>query len=143
MILFDTSVLSRVFRRQRPGADERLVQAAFQELMASDAPLALPGIVLQEVLSGLRSHRQFSDLSVKLLAAFTVLPEGIPEHLEAARIKNTCAGKGINVSGIDCLIAACAIVGDHELFAVDEDFEAISRHAPLRLYRGPAPGGLE
>jgi predicted nucleic acid-binding protein len=136
VILFDTSVLSRVFRRERPGGEERRLHVVFEELMASDVPLALPGIVLQEVLTGVRSHRQFSDLSAKLLTAFTVLPEGVSEHVEAARIKNVCLGKGLNVSGVDCLIAACAITGTHELFAVDEDFEAIAKYAPLRLYRG-------
>ena len=41
-------------------------------------------------------------------------------------MKNACLGKGLNVSRVDCLIAACAIAGNHELFAVDEDFEAIA-----------------
>lgn len=136
MILLDTSVLSRVFRRKRPGPEERRLQLAFEELMASDVPLGLPGVVLQEVLSGIRAHRQFSELMAKLLAAFTVVPEGIPEHIEAARVKNVCLGKGLTVSGVDCLIAACTIIGNHELFAVDEDFEAIARHTALKLFRG-------
>jgi predicted nucleic acid-binding protein len=135
VILFDTSVLSRVFRRKHPGPEERRLLAVFDELMASDDPLGLPGIVLQEVLSGVRSHRQFTDLSGKLLTAFAVLPEGVADHVEAARVKNVCLAKGLNVSGVDCLIAGVAITGHHELFAVDEDFEAIARHAPLRLYR--------
>lgn len=136
MILLDTSVLSRVFRRKHPGPEERRLRAAFEELMGSDVPLGLPGIVLQEVLSGIRSHRQFSDLSAKLLAGFVVLPEGIQEHIEAARIKNVCLAKGLNVSGGDCLIAACTITGNHELFAVDDDFEAIATLAPLKLFAG-------
>ena len=136
MILLDTSVLSRVFRRKRPGPEERRLQAVFGDLMASDVPLGLPGIVLQEILSGIRSHRQFSNLAAKLLAGFVVVPEGVREHVEAARIKNVCLANGLNVSGGDCLIAACAITGDHELFAVDEDFEAIARHAPLKLFGG-------
>jgi predicted nucleic acid-binding protein len=140
VILFDTSVLSRVFRRRRSGPEERRLQAVFDELMAADVPVGLPGIVLQEVLSGIRSHRQFNDLAAKLLAAFTVVAEGAPEHLEAARVKSACLGKGLNVSGVDCLIAACAISGNHELFAVDEDFEAIAKHAPLRLFREDAAG---
>jgi predicted nucleic acid-binding protein len=60
--------------------------------------------------------------------------------VEAARLKNLCAGKGLNVSGVDCLIAATAIAGDHELFAVDGDFEDIAKHAPLRLYRAAGVG---
>jgi predicted nucleic acid-binding protein len=51
-------------------------------------------------------------------------------------LENTCLGTGLSVSGVDCLIATCAIVGAHELFAVDEDFEAIARHTPLRLFQG-------
>jgi len=133
--LFDTSVLSRVFRRKGAGTEERRLQAVFQDLMASEDPLGMPGIVLQETLSGIRSQRQFSDLSAKLLAAFTVLPEGLPEHLEGARVKNACLSKGLNVSGVDCLIAACAIVGNHQLFAVDDDFEAMAKHVPLRLFK--------
>lgn len=135
MILFDTSVLSRVFRRRRTGAEERRLHIVFQDLMASEDPLGMPSIVLQEVLSGIRTQRQFNDLSAKLLAAFTVLAEGVPEHLEAARVRNVCLGKGLNVSGIDCLIAACAILGNHELFAADDDFAAMARHVPLKLFR--------
>ena len=136
MILFDTSVLSRVLRRRHPGPAERRLRAVFDELMASDDPLCLPGIVLQEVLSGVRSERQFAELSGRVLAAFSILPEGVSEHVEAARVRNVCLAKGLNVSGVDCLIAACAITGGHELFTVDEDFEAIAKHTPLKLYRG-------
>ena len=136
MILFDTSVLSRVLRRRHPGPAERQLRAVFDELMASDDPLGLPGIVLQEVLSGVRSERQFAELSGRVLAAFSILPEGVSEHVEAARVRNVCLAKGLNVSGVDCLIAACAITGGHELFTVDEDFEAIAKHTPLKLYRG-------
>lgn len=134
MILIDTSVLSRVFRRRRPGDAERRLQAVFEELMAGDAALGLPGIVLQEVLSGVRSRRQFDDLRTKLLAAFVVVPEGAREHVEAARIRNLCLEKGVNVTAIDCLIAACAVVSGSELFAADQDFESIAKHVPLELF---------
>ena len=97
--------------------------------------LGLPGIVLQEVLSGLRSDTQFRELRAKLLAAFTIVPASVDDHVEAARLKNTCTSKGVNVSGIDCLIAASAIAGGHTLFAADADFEAIGRHSALELFR--------
>ena len=135
MILFDTSVLSRVFRRRRPGAEERRLQVLFEGLMVSDTPLGLPGIVLQEVLSGITSQKQFVDLRGKLLAGFTVMPASAQDHLEAARLKNACIGKGLNVSGIDCLIAARTIAGGHELFAVGGDFVEIAKHSPLKLFR--------
>lgn len=134
MILFDTSVLSRVLRRRRPGPDEERLQALFADLMTSEEPLGLPGIVLQEVLSGMRSTKQFADLRDKLRSGLTLIPASAEDHVEAARLKNQCLRKGLNVSGIDCLIAATSIAGGHELFAVDGDFEAIAKHSPLRLF---------
>jgi predicted nucleic acid-binding protein len=135
MILLDTSVLSRVFRRRRAGPEEKALQAVFDTLMSSDAPLGLPGVVLQEVLSGMPSEKQFRELRSKLLGAFTILTATVEDHLEAARLRNLCLGAGANVSGIDCLIAASAIAGEHELFTLDADFIAISRHSKLRLFR--------
>jgi len=134
VILIDTSILSRVFRRRRLGPQERQLHATFEALMQSDAPLGLPGIVLQEILSGLPSEKAFRDLRSKLLGAFTILPASVDDHLEAARLKNACISKGANVSGIDCLIAATAIGGGHELFTADADFAVIRRLANLRLF---------
>lgn len=133
MILLDTSVLSRVFRRQRPGPAERELHAAFEILLAGDRSLGLPGIVLQEILTGLKSEKQFLELRGNLLAGFSIVTATLEDHVEAARLRNRCIGKGVNVSTVDCLIAASAIAGGHSLFAVDEDFEAIRRHSELQL----------
>lgn len=135
MILFDTSVLSRVFRRRRMGPEEQHVQAVVEELMAGDVPLGLPGVVLQEVLSGVQSEKQFADLERRLLASFSVLNPGTRDHVEAARLRNKCLAMGLAASGPDCLIASLAIAGNHELFAMDEDFRNLARHAPLKLFR--------
>ena len=104
--------------------------------MQSDAALGLPGVVLQEVLSGLPSEKAYRDLRAKLLGAFTIVPASVEVHLEAARLKNLCISKGANVSGVDCLIAATAIAGGHELFTADADFLAISRLSNLKLFEG-------
>ena len=133
MILLDTSVLSRVFRRARMGAEERRIQARLEELMAGDTWLGIPGVVLQELLSGIRSEAQFSELERKLVASFAVVNAQTRDHIEAAKLRNKCLATGLAVSGPDCLIATLAIAGDHELFAMDEDFAALARHSPLRL----------
>jgi predicted nucleic acid-binding protein len=138
VILLDTSILSRVFRRRRPGPQELQLHATFEALMQSDVALGLPGVVLQEVLSGLPSEKTFRDLRAKLLGAFAIVPASVEDHLEAARLKNLCIGKGANASGIDCLIAATAIAGGHELFTADADFQAIRRLSNLRLFEGHA-----
>lgn len=135
MILLDTSVLSRVFRRRRPGPEEMRLQERLAELLEGDVPLGLPGVVLQEILSGIRLDRQFRELRERLLSGFALVLPTAADHVEAARLKNRCLAEGLNVSGIDCLIAALAVSGTHQLFALDGDFQEISIHEPrLRLY---------
>jgi len=140
VILLDTSVLSRVFRRQRPGAAERKFRDTVEGLLLADIPIGLPSVVLQELLSGIRSEREFNELFERLRSAFAILNPTVADHVEAARLRNTCLAKGVNLSGVDCLIAAQAIAGAHELFAADGDFAHLSRHAPLRLFDPTADG---
>ncbi len=134
MILLDTSVLSRVFRRKRPGPAEKRFQETVEGLLLADIPLGLPSIVVQELLSGLRSARECDELFERLRSAFAIVNPTIGDHVEAARLRNVCLAKGVNLSGVDCLIAAQTIAGGHELFAADGDFSQLSRHAPLRLF---------
>jgi len=135
VILLDTSVLSRVFRRRRMGPEERRVQAVVEDLMSGEVPLGIPGIVLQEVLSGVRSPKQFAELERRLLASFRIVNPSTRDHVEAARLTNGCLAAGLSASGPDCLIAVLAIAGGHELFAMDEDFRSLARHAPLKLFK--------
>lgn len=133
MILLDTSVLSRVFRRRRQGPVEIRLREVVERMLASDAPLGLPGVVLQEVLSGIRSDKQFADLARHLTGGFTIVHPTTTDCVAAARLRNQCLAKGLNVSGPDCLIATLVIAGHHQLFAVDDDFKAIAKHVNLKL----------
>ena len=133
MILLDTSVLSRAFRRRRPGAVELRIRTAVERLLVSDTPLGLPAIVLQEALSGIRDERRFRDLERRLTGAFTILHPATAEYVVAARLKNTCLARGLNATGIDCLIASQSIAGGHELCALDDDFRQLAKYSALKL----------
>jgi hypothetical protein len=133
VILIDTSVLSRVFRRARPGPQELRLRATVEELMASDTELGLPGVVVQEVLSGVKTDAQFAELHHRLVSAFTIVHAVTDHYVDAARLKNTCLRKGVNVSGPDCLIATLAMAHKAELVALDDDFTSIAKHSTLRL----------
>ena len=137
MILLDTSVLSRVLRRSRPSVQERRFQTAMENLIADDEALGLPGIVLQEVLSGIKSEKQFAELERHLAASFTIVNATPTDHVDAARLKNRLLSKGLNVAGIDCLIATVAMNGSHRLLAADADFALIARHSDLELFELP------
>ncbi len=133
MILLDTSVLSLAFRRSRPGPAEQRVRWALERLMAGQAALGLPGLVLQEVLSGIRNPKQFADLERRLLSGFDIVHATTEDHIAAARLRNTCLANGVTVSGADCLIAALAVAGNHRLLAADVDFHALAKHSKLHL----------
>ncbi|MGA2618500.1 MAG: PIN domain-containing protein [Thermoguttaceae bacterium] len=133
MIVLDTSILSLALRRPRRDAgDEPPLVAALRRLVADDAPLAVPGIVLQELLSGVRSAEQFDRLQ-GAMAGFPVLLADKAEHLRAARIGNACRGHGIACSTIDALIAAQTIERNASLFTTDVDFKRIAACSDLKL----------
>ncbi|MFZ2444808.1 MAG: PIN domain-containing protein [Syntrophobacteraceae bacterium] len=132
MILVDTSVWSLAFRRRRSELNEPDAVRLFRDLIEVDEEIALPGIVLQEILSGVREKAQFERLE-EALAGFPVILATQKTHIEAARIANACRSKGIAVSAVDCLIAAMAIEHDAQLFTTDRDFVHMAEHCPLRL----------
>ena len=133
MIVLDTSILSLAFRRRRrETGDEPPPLAALRKLIADDAPLAVPGIVLQELLSGVRSGQQFRKLQ-RAVAGFPLLLAGDAHHVRAAQISNACRRRGVACSAIDALIAAQVIESGGRLFTIDADFQRIATHSPLKL----------
>ena len=134
MILLDTSVLSRTLRRRTPGPEERALATFLDGLLTSDVPVGLPGIVLQEILSGIRDEAGFTELEARLLTSFPIVEATAADHIAAARLRNGCLSHGLTTSAIDCLIATLTMAGGHELFTLDEDFRRIAKHAPLRLF---------
>ena len=134
MILLDTSVLSAALRRRRPGlADSRLAET-LSRLLASGERVGVPGLVLQEVLSGIRDALQFEKIKNVLLRGYPIVLAETPDHQLAAAIVNGCARKGIAVSSGGGLLAAIAINRNASLFTKDQDFGRISKLFPLRLF---------
>jgi len=136
VIVLDTSVLSHVFRRTRSPPSQPVV-AAFRRLVEEDAPLAVPGVVFQELLSGVRTARAFRDLE-GALAGFPLLLADRAAHRRAAEVRNACRTVGAAAASFDCLIAAQAINAGAELWTLDGDFARIALVTTLRLAR-PGP----
>ena len=53
MIFLDTTIVSAVLRRRRRGEREQHLAERVESLLSTDVLVVLPGIVLQEVLSGI------------------------------------------------------------------------------------------
>lgn len=132
MILLDTSILSRALRRR--GSRDDVHARSLRTLVESDRPVAIPGIVAQEILSGIRSTTVAQAVS-SAIDGFPILLATMRAHREAARIYSACRAEGIAASHIDCLIAAQAMLANAALFTSDTDFERIAEITGLRRYR--------
>ncbi len=134
MILLDTSILSAVLRRRRPGPAENRLAEGLSNLLATGERVGVPGLVLQEVLSGIREAPQFEKIKAVLLRGYPIVLADTQDHLLAATIVNACARKGTAISSVDGLLAAITVNRNATLFTTDQDFTRASKLFPLRLF---------
>ncbi len=130
MIVLDTTILSLAFRRSTVSSP---VTKRLRQLIEDDESLAVPGIVLQEILSGIREPARFAKMQ-EIMGGFPLFLAAREDHVAAARIANDCRRAGISTTTPDCLIAALSIRHNAQLFTTDEDFTYIAEHSVLRLF---------
>ena len=125
MVLVDTSVWIEVFRRPRGLDLEKLV--ALEEVVT-----CLP--IYQEVLQGFRDEWAFR-VARQSFAAMPIIESPMGRSLfdDAVEIFRTGRRAGVTIrSSVDCLIAACAIRGGHEVLHLDRDYTALAQVTSLR-----------
>ena len=137
MLLVDTSVWIEVFRRSPRVHLERLID--FDEVVT-----CLP--VIQEVLQGFRDERAYQTAR----AAMYALPIDIPSDSATTAIPIVAAPLSAQVvdpaidlyrsarragftirSGVDCLIAACALRHSLTVLHHDRDFDLLAKISAL------------
>ena len=133
MIAVDTSVLSLAVRRPTRAAHrEHPAAAKLRRAVEEGVPVVVPGVCLQEILSGVRDAKQFERLA-SLLAPYPILVATRADHVAAARIASACRAAGVAASTVDSLIAALVIRHRARLLTTDVDFERIRAHSTLAL----------
>ena len=137
-VLVDTSVWSLAFRRQAGAVPKDAVELA---RLITDGDARIIGPIRQEVLSGLKSRRQFDVLKERLRAFPDVEMDSL-DFEEAADLSNKCRARGIQGSSIDFLICAVARRHHFSIFTTDKDFVNFQKVLRLSLHRGRAPGGV-
>jgi predicted nucleic acid-binding protein len=128
VLLVDTSVWVEFFRRPN--------KIDLESLAAAEEFVTCPPVI-QEVLQGFREERAYRTARDAMLA-LPVLesPMEIEVFLEAAELYRRAGRAGVTVrSSVDCLIAACALRHDIEVYHFDRDYDALSRVAALRVRR--------
>jgi predicted nucleic acid-binding protein len=133
VILLDTSVVSRALRRRRRGPEPDPVAARLAGLLEADVELGMPGIVLQELMSGIAEAAQARRVLHSVREGFVVVLATTGDHLGAADLVNACARKGLALSTPHALIAAQARNRRASLFTTDADFLPLVALAGLSL----------
>ncbi len=133
MILLDTSVLSVVLRRRKRGEAEEALATRLAILLKTDEQVGVPGIVLQELLSGVTEQKQAEKLLTAIRESFVVVLATEGDHLKGADLVTLAARKGVALSTPDALIAAQALNRRASLFTTDQDFVRLAALQGLKL----------
>jgi predicted nucleic acid-binding protein len=133
MVLVDTSVWIDFF--QSPAAP---AAGELETLIKDHNRVVLCGVVLQEVLQGIRSEKSYQLVRERLLK-FPYIPDNRETWLLAAELYRQLRRKGITLPPVDVTIAAIAIRNDLLLFSRDSHFETVAQHTALRLHGSCLP----
>jgi predicted nucleic acid-binding protein len=128
VVLVDTSVWIEVFRRP--------ARVSLEELLDfDDVVTCLP--VVQEVLQGFRDEAAFALARAAMQALPTVESPMRPDvFLQAADLYRAARRAGFTVrSGVDCLIAACALKHGLDIVHHDRDYDTLARVSNLGVRR--------
>jgi hypothetical protein len=126
VVLVDTSVWVEVFRK--PGGLDLDSVVDFDDVVT-----CLP--VVQEVLQGILDQRQFEIAREAMQAMPTVeSPMGQGVFDEAVDLYRLARRAGVTIrSGVDCLIAACALRNGLTVLHHDRDFDHLARISALEV----------
>jgi predicted nucleic acid-binding protein len=127
MVLVDTTVwIDFLSARSYPHVN------TLENLIFNREDLCLCGIVLTEVLQGIREDSQFRRTR-HLFGNLIFLPMEYSIFLRSAEIYRALRKKGITIrKPVDCMIAAVAIENDILLLHNDKDFVPIEKHLGLK-----------
>jgi len=125
VLLVDSSIWIEVFRRRDP-----LDLEAITPLV--EIATCLP--VIQEVLQGMRDEKQH-DVARAAMLAFPIVESPLTTgvFLEAAALYRKGRKAGITIrSGVDCLVAVCALRNGLTVLHRDRDFDRIAEISRLK-----------
>ncbi|MCZ6672302.1 MAG: PIN domain nuclease [Verrucomicrobia bacterium] len=128
MVIVDTSIWVDFLKgRESAGATH------LEQLLDDEVDVFTSGIIVQELLTGIKEKKTRNEVKKDLGLFITVMPS-LGTHVQAAEIYDGCRKKGITIRSIvDCLIAALAIEYDLTVLQSDRDYVGISQVYPLKL----------
>lgn len=134
MVLVDTTVWIDFFAdRTQPHV------AALQKLIEEDADLCVCGVILAEVLQGIRSDSQYRKTK-DYFESIILMPMRRTTYEKSAALYRSLRKKGVTIrKPIDCMIASVAIEHALPLLHNDRDFDQISKYSNLKTVKVKKP----
>jgi len=128
IILVDTTVWIDFFAaRSLPHV------AVLEDLIENREDISTCGIILTEVLQGIRKDTEFRKTR-DLFKTLILLPMPYTVFLRSAEIYRKLRKKGLTVrKPLDCMIASTAIENDIPLLHNDKDFQPIAKYCGLKV----------
>ena len=128
MVVVDTSVWIDFFNNPEMEGNNRL-----EELIRDQNRAAICGVILQEILQGIREQKSY-DLTRQRLLFLPFLESTREVHILAASIYRDLRKRGVTVPSVDAAIAAIAIHHGFPLFTRDDHFTEIARQSKLEIF---------
>ncbi len=130
MVMVDTTVWVDFF-----SANSHPHVEALEKLIAEREDICLCGVILTEILQGIRDDAEFKKTR-DLLTNLVFLPMSYSVYLSSAEIYRALRRKGITIrKSVDCMIAAVAIEHKIPLLHNDKDFIPIEKHFDLKCLK--------
>ena len=129
-IIIDTCVWSLALRRNAPKSSSFVKE--LKELI-KEVRVQLIGPIRQELLSGIKSKKQFNTLK-RHLEAFDDLQLEREDYELAAEYFNAARTNGIQGSNTDFLICAISIRRNMHILTTDKDFNNFQSVIPVKLH---------
>lgn len=128
MVLVDTTVWIDFFAdRSEPHV------AALEKLIQNEEDLCLCGIILAEVLQGIRSEEDYIKTK-DYLDDLVFLPMQQATFIRAAEVYRSLRKRGVTIrKPVDCMIASVAIEHDIPLLHNDRDFDYMAKYSNLKV----------
>jgi predicted nucleic acid-binding protein len=131
MILVDTSIWID-FLRGENSSERRLLH----KLIEDEEEISITGIVLTEILQGIKEDKKYQITKNYLLKFPMYEPSGINTYIDAARIYRECRNNGKTVrSTIDCIVAAICLENDLSILHKDRDYDIIQEFVGLKVVK--------
>jgi predicted nucleic acid-binding protein len=128
-ILADTSVWIDLFNDAATKEADQL-----QKYIETDYPVYLCAVILQEILQGLNSDKDYKVVKDLLLSYPFLETKSVEFAVGAAELYRRLKKEGVTIrKSNDCLIAYHAIFYNLPVLHRDRDFSIIARHSSLKV----------